>query len=367
MKETQGQRKHETPGLIAGWSLTGACNLRCTHCYNASGRPGKDELTTEEALQVVEKLALSGVTAVNFGGGECALRRDFLEICEALHSKGIRISYTTNGTTLHLILHKLHLFHDIGVSIDFADAERHDSFRGVKGTYDKALDCINQLVSAGVNTEIVTCLTRLNSGREELERLFELAKSQRVNFWRLNRFRPTGRGAADSSLMLDVESLKTAFDFLNSKLGQDAYASEPMFRAVYGGRYHIAGDPSGRYSFRIQTNGEVTPSVFLTESGGNIKTKPIWEILASPVFEKLRTRQASGKCKQCYEYYHCRGGDAGMSYLAYGHFHGPDPLCFKQLHQTKSRAVELQPSDDPNVHELYLCTLYIPIEGELHE
>ena len=41
---------------VAGWSLTKACNLKCIHCYNASGKPDLDELTFEEALKVVDKL-----------------------------------------------------------------------------------------------------------------------------------------------------------------------------------------------------------------------------------------------------------------------------------------------------------------------
>jgi len=347
--------------LIAGWSLTNMCNLKCMHCYNDSGKRKDDELSTEEALQVVDKLAEANVTAVNFGGGECALRPDFLDICRALVEKGIDISYTTNGTTLDRIENDLDLFHDVGVSIDFADSGKHDLFRGCEGTYEQAIEAIDKLVANGVSNEIVTCLTKLNSNEEELSGLYDIVKEHNVDSWRLNRYRATGRALYnDSFLGMNSNQLKRAFDFLDSlRDDKTSTISEPLFRAIYGGSYQIGGDPSGLYSFRIQTNGEVTPSVFLSKSGGNIRDKSIDEIMQSDVFKDIREREAVGKCVGCNEYYHCQGGDAGISLLMNGHYNGPDPMCFKDTSLPKNKDVIRRVSEDPNVHELYLCTLYI--------
>jgi hypothetical protein len=57
------------------------------------------------------------------------------------------------------------------------------------------------------------------------------------------------------------------------------------------------------------------------------------------------------------------GGDAGASYLEYGHFNGPDPLCWLEPHEQKPE-VTRGLKEDWNVHELYLCTLYMPIKAE---
>ena len=38
------------------WELTYACNLQCTHCLSSSGRRDPRELTTAEALHVVDEL-----------------------------------------------------------------------------------------------------------------------------------------------------------------------------------------------------------------------------------------------------------------------------------------------------------------------
>ena len=347
--------------FVAGWSFTKMCNLRCIHCYNASGKPAKDELTLEEALKVADKLKETGVVAVNFGGGECCLRPDFIELCEYLKKLGMKISYTTNGTTFKIIESHLNLFHDIGVSIDFANAKKHDQFRGVSGTFDKAIHAIKKLVAAGIDTEIVTCLTKLNCSKKELQKIFNLAKSLGVDSWRLNRFRANGRGIVNKNhLALNKQDLKKAFSFFAKHMNDSVSVPEPLFRSAFGGRYFLEGDPSGFTAFRIQPNGEVTPSVFLTISGGNIKEKSLEDILNSPIFRAIRNRKQKGKCRKCPSYYHCRGGDAGASYLAYGHFDGPDPLCWLDPREKRPKPKKHFP-EKWNVHEMYLCTVYVPI------
>jgi radical SAM protein with 4Fe4S-binding SPASM domain len=354
-------------GKVAGWSFTNACNLRCIHCYNASGKRSSDELSLEESLRVADRLKKGGVVAVNFGGGECCLRNDFIELCKYLKKLGIKISYTTNGTTFNLIEYHLGLFHDIGVSIDFGDAKKHDWFRGVPGTFDKAVSTIKKLVENGVDTEIVTCLTRLNCSEKELRKIYNLAKSLGVNYWRINRFRTNGRGTINKNqLALSKNDLKNAYKFLSKFIDDSVSVPDPLFRSAFGGRYFIEGDPSGFTAFRIQPNGEVTPSVFLNISGGNIKEKSLDEILNSSIFRKIRDRKPSEKCKACPSYYHCKGGDAGASFLEYGHFNGPDPLCWLRPKE-KMAQPKFWISSKWNVHELYLCTVYVPMKSDKND
>ncbi len=348
--------------LIAGWSLTKACNLSCMHCYNASGKRDANELTLEECFSIVDKLKTADVIAINFGGGECALRPDFIDLCKYIKENNIAISYTTNGTTFNRIKGYLNLFHDVGVSIDFADKNQHDLFRGKKGTFEHAANALETLAQKRVSNEMVTCLTKLNCSEQELEKLYHLAKRLGVDSWRLNRFRANGRGIDNKQdLALSQEDLKNAYTLLSKFKRDDIPTPEPIFRAAFGGNYYLPGDPSGSTAFRIQPNGEVSPSVFLSESGGNIKYQTVEEILDSEIFKKIRGRNPRGKCMSCNAYYHCQGGDAGASYLEQGHFDGPDPLCWLNPLESKPE-VKRKLENNWNVHELYLCTLYIPIK-----
>lgn len=215
----------------------------------------------------------------------------------------------------------------------------------------------------GVSNEIVTCLTKLNCSERELKGMYDLSKRLRVDSWRLNRFRANGRGIDNKQdLALTKDELKGAYTYLSQFNREGVLTPEPLFRAAFGGNYYLPGDPSGYTAFRIQPNGEVSPSVFLSESGGNIKYKSIEEIMDSEIFRRIRERKPEGKCIGCKEYYHCVGGDAGASYLENGHFNGPDPLCWIDSKE-KNLAVKQKLERNWNVHELYLCTLYIPISG----
>lgn len=344
--------------FVAGWSFTSLCNMRCIHCYNKSGIKNADELTEEQAKIVVKRLRGFGVDAVNFGGGECPLREDFIEICKLLYDAGIKISLTTNGSTYEKIKDYLYLFHDIGVSIDFADKKKHDSFRGFSGAYEKAIRAIKLFVKNGVDTEIVTCITKMNCNEKELRKLYKLAKSLKVNYWRLNRYEPTGRKENIYKLELDSNDLKKAFRFLNKLIEDEGFViPDPLFNIL--GRQ--AGNcPCGKTSFRIQPNGEITPCVYLHVSGGNILKNSLTEILDSDIFKKIRNRNLQDtKCAECFLKERCNGGCAGCTYITYGTFDRPDPLCWINPEKSKNR--------EWNVHEKYLCTVYVPIGGNEHD
>ena len=76
----------EAPFLVI-WDLMYACNLRYKHCYSTTGKPWKDELSTEEALKAVDVIADAGVTALAFSGGEPLIRKDFFEIASTQQSE----------------------------------------------------------------------------------------------------------------------------------------------------------------------------------------------------------------------------------------------------------------------------------------
>lgn len=352
--------------LIAGWSLTNACNLRCEHCYNRSGSISKKELNTKQIFMVADKLKEAKVKAVNFGGGECPLRKDFIILCKYLtNNLGLKISLTTNGTTYGLFKNHLDMFCDIGVSIDFVDEKRHDAFRGKKGVHKKALATIKDMVKNNVNTEIVTCLTKINSDIKNLRGLYDLSKNLGVDSWRINRYRPTGRsgGLVDNRFRLKPKDLKAGYEFLRS-VTEDNFkcnTSDPIYRILTGGKSVFRGCPCGTYSFRIRHNGDVSPCVYLKSSGGNILNRSIAEIMNSDIFKGIQNRVCLGKCKVCRAYDTCKGGCAGQSFIELGHFNGPDPLCWFDPKKVDCEGVKIQGSDSWNVHELYLCTAYVPI------
>src|SRR5580693_5260357 len=83
--------RHWRP-VYAVWEVTLACDLACRHCGSRAGRARPDELTTAEALDLVDQMARLGVKEVTLIGGEAYLRPDWLDLVRALRGHGIPVA-----------------------------------------------------------------------------------------------------------------------------------------------------------------------------------------------------------------------------------------------------------------------------------
>ena len=82
------------------WELTYACNLQCVHCLSSSGRRDPRELTTAEALRVIDELRDLQVFYINIGGGEPMVRADFFDLLDHAVDRGVGVKFSTNGTRM---------------------------------------------------------------------------------------------------------------------------------------------------------------------------------------------------------------------------------------------------------------------------
>src|SRR6516225_208892 len=79
------------------WEVTLRCDLACTHCSSRAGRARESELSTREALDLVDQLAELGVLEVTLIGGEAYLREDWTEIVRAVRDRGMECTMVTGG------------------------------------------------------------------------------------------------------------------------------------------------------------------------------------------------------------------------------------------------------------------------------
>src|SRR5262245_65368690 len=82
------------------WELTYACNLACVHCLSSSGRRDPAELSTAEAMAVIDELHDMQVFYVNIGGGEPTIRPDFFELIDYAVQRGVGVKFSTNGSMI---------------------------------------------------------------------------------------------------------------------------------------------------------------------------------------------------------------------------------------------------------------------------
>ncbi len=328
------------PFLVV-WDFTHKCNLSCRHCYSNSGAIRKMELTTEEALEVVDQLADAGVVALAFSGGEPLCRKDFFEVASYAVERGLYVSVATNGTLLTKdVVRKLKeaKINYVEVSIDGATAETHDSFRGVPSAFDNAVAGLKNCVKEDMCVCIATTATKSNI--DEMPEILDLAEELGAARFTYFNFIPTGRGKEhyDQDLspeereklmlhLLDrmskgykVTILTTAPQLARVALqcqepGDTATMSMAHMQTVKVSKKavpladFIGGCGAGRLYCSLSPQGDVHPCVFLPVNVGNLKKESFLDIwLNSQLFNALRNRDnLKGVCGKCDYKYICGG------------------------------------------------------------
>lgn len=166
------------------WAVNHACNLKCTHCYDAVAFKRHD-LSTMDAIFLIDRLAEAHVSFIAFSGGEAFLRKDVFELMEHCQERGISFGARSNGTRISAEVAKRIKSLGIavvGVSFDGATPETHDAVRGT-GAFEEALSGLKALRGQGIRAQMEVVLSKQNA-HEALD-FIELGKSvdaSEVNF-----------------------------------------------------------------------------------------------------------------------------------------------------------------------------------------
>lgn len=128
--------------------VTNQCNLRCPHCYMASGVLLEDELTTDEIKKLCFNFHQYGGKYVSLTGGEPRTRKDFFDIVKYISDLGMRVAIYTNGCLWSEIdIQRLSQYNieGIQISIDGFDEKTNATIRG-KGSFERALATLDLIV-----------------------------------------------------------------------------------------------------------------------------------------------------------------------------------------------------------------------------
>lgn len=195
--------------------LTGGCNLACRHCWLApsfhpDGGTG-GHLSVELFERALDEAIPLGLQSVKLTGGEPLLHPDLLRLAEILKERSIGFTIETNGTLvteeLAQALREKSTLGFISVSIDGSRAELHDPFRGVVGSFDRAVSGVKALVKAGYRPQIIMSLHADNV--DDIEPLVRMAEGLGAGSVKFNLVQPCGRGEqlSDTGQTLSIERL----------------------------------------------------------------------------------------------------------------------------------------------------------------
>ena len=147
------------------WSITGRCNYRCRHCYMDAPCGKLGELTTEQAVDLIDQMADCGVLRVDITGGEPLVRRDFWQLVDRIlaHNMVIGKIYTNGWLLDEKVLDEFdRRGMRPGISISFDGVGWHDWMRGVAGAEDAALRALKLCKEHGFQTDVEMCVHRGN-------------------------------------------------------------------------------------------------------------------------------------------------------------------------------------------------------------
>ena len=150
----------------AHWSITGHCNYRCKHCYMSAPDAKFGELSHEQVMDVVQQLIDCGVREVSLTGGEPLVRRDFLDIVDALLAGGVHITtiYSNGRLVTDKLLDELAargIHPEFNMSFDGVDGW-HDWLRGIDGAGRIAEEAFRRCRDKGFPTGAEMCIHQGN-------------------------------------------------------------------------------------------------------------------------------------------------------------------------------------------------------------
>jgi radical SAM protein with 4Fe4S-binding SPASM domain len=347
---------------VVFWNITSRCNLSCPQCYISAGASSANELSTAEAMALMDDLASMRVPLLMFTGGEPLLRPDFWELADYARDLGMKTAVSTNGTLIRddeASRLKGSGVEYVGVSLEGATEGTHDRVRG-PGSFGEAIKGLEACVGAGLKCGIRVTATKDNF--EEISALLDLTAVMGVPRFCLYWLVPSGRGR-DSYLekQLDQAQVEEVFRVLYD--ASKAFDPDTMeiltVDAPQDGAYLLDqlsrdGDPELEHALtllnctgdscsagdrvaNVDPQGNVYPCQFLQmeeQRIGNVRTEKfssMWNDVDNPVLQRFRNKKAmlQGQCVECSSGDICAGGCKARALHGRGSIWAPDPFCTK--------------------------------------
>ncbi len=173
--------------LRASIDFTYRCNNNCRHCWVrlAPDDPSKrEELTTDEIMDIVRQARTLGCREWGISGGEPMLRPDFYELFDFITAQARAYSINTNGTLITPKIARLMAERKGNkmIALYGATRETYERVSRVSGSYDQAMRGFRYLKEAGAG--FVVQIIPMKSNYHEYKEMIALAESLSPH-WRI--------------------------------------------------------------------------------------------------------------------------------------------------------------------------------------
>lgn len=336
--------------VSAVWEVTMGCNMRCKHCGSSCENPAKDELTTEEALNLCDDLGRLGLEFVTLSGGEPTTRKDWPLIAKGLRKNNIIPTMITNGWLLNEeIIDKAidSRVNTIAISID-GIRDTHDFMRR-EGSFDRDIKALELMKRKGMRSSVITTINKKNL--DELEDLKKLFMEKGVSSWQLQFGLPMGNLHNNSELVINPDDINRIIDFayenkdngimridLADCMGYYNLKEIEVRKTAHGAASLWNGCNAGKYTMGILCNGDILGCTSIRNREfieGNIRKRSIIDIWNDPNNFKwsrdMKKVKLKGTCSKCRYGNVCLGGCANTRLCMNGDVYSENKYCSYNL------------------------------------
>ncbi len=348
------------PGPVVIWNLVRRCNLNCKHCYSTSADVDfKGELSTAEALAVLDQLHAAHVPALILSGGEPLLRPDLYDIAARARELGFHLSLSSNGTLLDAAhARRLHDtgFDYVGVSLDGLQPT-HDVFRRQPNAFRDALAGLRCAHDAGLRVGVRMTLTESNAA--QMPAVVALTEAEGIDKFYLSHFNYAGRARKHRRDHPQHLAARHALDWLFEHVwarAQAGHAGDFVTGNNYADGVYLlqwiaerfpervadmrqrlvnwGGNASGVNVANIDNLGNVHPDTMWWQVAlGNVRERAfgdIWAERSHPLMVGLNapTRPLEGRCGACAQRNICNGNTRSRAFSVSGNYWSEDPGCY---------------------------------------
>jgi len=311
---------------------------------------GPDELSFQQSCALLSDIASFAQPVIVLSGGEPLVRDDILDIARFGDQLGLRMVLATNGTLVDEDVARRLVdsgIRRVSVSLDGADAQTHDSFRGLRGAFEAALRGIEFCKAAGMPVQVNTTVAKHNLS--QLPAVLELALSMGACALHLFLLVPTGCGKEIAGReMISPEQYEQVLSWLydaskTASISLKATCAPHYFRVMrqrakaegieitpetHGLEAMTKGCLAGSAVCFVSHKGDVYPCGYLPVSAGSVLDTPLSRIWReSELFAALRDPSLlKGKCGGC-EYTRVCGGCRARAYAETGDYLDEEPYC----------------------------------------
>lgn len=244
-------------GIVGAYlEITSKCNAECYYCYNNSSINGI-EMPIDLYTKIINELSCEkNMQQITISGGEPLLHSNIIKILDTTKVLNCEIRLITNGYFIKKYIES-HVFNNVAIqlTIESADAEKHDSIRG-KSNFNEIMNVVCQYNRKNYCSKFICRVNISKSNYHEIEDII--------------------------CLVINAGFDEIIFSFLVRSGRMTQYENDISFSTNYVLALQIINDIDkfkNKYEDRIKINNRCKPKTLCALTNESVDTSP--RIIAS--------------------------------------------------------------------------------------